>query len=256
MEDIVTGILLLAYLALVVLDLVAPARRFPKVARWRAKGLAFFVLSFGLGVVAPFFWNDWLGAHRLVDATGLGTAAGTVVGLLVVQLASYWWHRALHGVPFLFRTFHQMHHSAERVDIFGAFYFHPLDFLGFTFVTSFALVMVVGVTPEAALLASSSSTLFAFFQHANLRTPRWLGYFVHRPENHALHHQRGLHAYNYGDIALWDIVFGTFHNPPTWENQAGYYDGASSRVGAMLLGHDIASEGPSASRDEASAAVA
>ncbi len=247
-EDLVTGLVLLAYAALVVLDLLAPARAFPKVRFWRVKGLAFFASGVALSTAAPFLWNDWLGAHRLVDATGLGVWGGAVVGLLAVQLASYWWHRALHGIPFLFRTFHQMHHSAERVDIFGAFFFHPLDLLGFTFVSSFALVMVVGVVPEAALLASSLTTFFAYFQHANLRTPRWLGYLVHRPENHALHHERGVHAYNYGDIALWDIVFGTFRNPPTWEGEAGYYDGASARVGAMLVGRDVArrreSEGP------------
>jgi sterol desaturase/sphingolipid hydroxylase (fatty acid hydroxylase superfamily) len=33
--------------------------------------------------------------------------------------------------------------------------------------------------------------------------------------NHALHHERGVHAYNYGDIALWDMVFGTFKDPET-----------------------------------------
>jgi sterol desaturase/sphingolipid hydroxylase (fatty acid hydroxylase superfamily) len=239
-EDIVTGILLLSYAALIALDFVRPARAFPRVPGWRLKGIVFFVLSVGLSLVAPLLWDDWLGAHRLIDATGLGTIGGALVGFLAVQLASYWWHRALHAFPFLFR-FHQMHHSAERVDIFGAFLFHPVDVLGFTFMTGFALVMVVGVNAEAALLASSATTLIAFAQHANVRTPRWLGYIVQRPENHALHHQRGLHAYNYGDIALFDILFGTFRNPATWEGEAGFHNGASTRIGAMLLGRDVAS---------------
>jgi sterol desaturase/sphingolipid hydroxylase (fatty acid hydroxylase superfamily) len=53
------------------------------------------------------------------------------------------------------------------------------------------------------------------FQHANLRTPRWLGYIIQRPESHGIHHERGLHAFNYADLPLWDMVFGTFRNPRT-----------------------------------------
>jgi sterol desaturase/sphingolipid hydroxylase (fatty acid hydroxylase superfamily) len=31
----------------------------------------------------------------------------------------------------LWRIFHQMHHSAERLDTYGAFYFSPYDMIGF-----------------------------------------------------------------------------------------------------------------------------
>ena len=34
-----------------------------------------------------------------------------------------------------------------------------------------------------------------------------------RPEAHCIHHQRGVHAYNYGNIPLWDVVFGTLPQP-------------------------------------------
>ena len=60
----------------------------------------------------------------------------------------YAWHRAMHRSNFLFRTLHQMHHSAERVDVWGALYFHPLDLTLFAFVYSFMLVVVAGVTPR------------------------------------------------------------------------------------------------------------
>jgi sterol desaturase/sphingolipid hydroxylase (fatty acid hydroxylase superfamily) len=145
----------------------------------------------------------------------------------------------MHNVGFLWRWFHQMHHSAERIDVFGAFYFSPLDMIGFTLVTSVSLVLVVGVSAPAAAIASTIATFIAFFNHSNIKTPRWLGYLIQRPENHALHHERGVHAYNYGDISLWDQVFGTFKNPETWQGQAGFYDGASNRIGDMLLGRDV-----------------
>ena len=46
----------------------------------------------------------------------------------------------MHNVPFLWRWFHQMHHSAERLDIPGAVYFHPFDMLGWAFLGSLVLV--------------------------------------------------------------------------------------------------------------------
>jgi len=49
-----------------------------------------------------------------------------------------------------------------------------------------------------------------------------------------------VHAFNYADFPLWDIVFGTFKNPAHFEVESGFYDGASSRIGEMLIGRDVA----------------
>lgn len=239
MEDLITLLLLAMYVAFIALDLALPARTFPKVTYWRAKGLLFFVLYVALSSTLPFLWDDWLGAHRLVDAQGLGTWAGAALGFSVTTLISYAYHRTVHRVPFLFRWLHQMHHSAERIDVFGAFYLSPLDMIGFMMMGSLGLVWAVGLTPEAGLVANALLTFCAVFQHTNLRTPRWLGLFVQRPEAHSLHHQRGVHAFNYSDFPLWDMLFGTYRNPATWSARAGYYDGASRRVVEMLLGRDV-----------------
>lgn len=221
------------------LDLLAPARTFPKLPFWKAKGLASAVLYYLISTRAPFLWDGVLAEHTLIDASGLSLWAQAPLALIVLQLGVYAWHRTMHGSDILWRWFHQTHHSAERVDIWGSLYFHPLDMLGFAFVGSFMLVFVLGVSPEAVLIAFSISTFCALFQHSNLRTPRWLGYLVTRPESHAMHHQRGVHRFNYGDIPLWDLVFGTFRNPKTWNAEAGFYDGASNRLGALLIGRDI-----------------
>lgn len=239
LADLVSVLLLAAYGVLVALDFFTSARGYPRLGQWRLKGFGFFVLNIGLFSTLPFLWDEWLGAHRLIDATGLGVGLGTLVALLVQQLFSYAWHRSMHNSKLLWRFFHQLHHSAERVDIFGAMYFSPLDVVGFALVGSLAMVWLVGVGPEAAVVANGIATFAALFQHANLRTPQWLGYVVHRPENHALHHARGVHAHNYGDFALWDMVFGTFQNPAKVDAEAGFYDGASQRIGAMLLGKDV-----------------
>lgn len=77
------------------------------------------------------------------------------------------------------------------------------------------------------------------FQHSNIRTPAWVGYIVQRPEAHSLHHAKGIHAYNYGDITIYDILFGTWKNPKNFEFENGFYMGASSKIGDMLLFKDI-----------------
>ena len=232
-------------------ELLAPGREFPKLRRWRIKGVAYFVAYLVVATLVPGVVDDAFGRYQLFDLSGLGLGAGTLVGVLALELVSYGWHRALHRVPFLWRWFHQMHHSAERLDVFSAFIFHPFDVVGFTVMGSVALVLLVGLDPAAAGLANLIVFAAVVLGHANLRTPRWLGYIVQRPENHAVHHQRGLHAYNYADFSVIDMLFGTFKNPDAWQGQAGFYDGASERVLDMLRGRDISSAVP----ESAAAAV-
>lgn len=79
----------------------------------------------------------------------------------------------------------------------------------------------------------------AFFQHANIKTLQWVGYIVQRPESHPIHHGRGIHKYNYSDLPLIDIIFGTFKNPKNYQKETGFYDGASNRILDMLLFKDV-----------------
>ncbi len=216
-----------------------PARVQAAVRGWKLHGVLAFAVTLTLSLKAPLLWDEWLAGHTLIDARGLGHAGGAALAFVVLQLGIYGWHRALHRVDFLWRHLHQMHHSAERVDVFGAFLFHPLDITAFAFVGSLALVGGVGVTAPAAMAAGALTTFCSFFQHANLRTPRWLGFLLQRPESHALHHRRGVHAWNYADFPLWDLVFGTFRNPARFEGEAGFWDGASRQIGALLIGRDV-----------------
>lgn len=233
----------------VVLERLLPGRRYPAMRRWRLKGALYFALYLVLSLVAPALWDGLLGRHRLIDATGLGTLWGGLLGFLLLDFVIFAWHWGLHRSDFLFRRLHQTHHSAERVDLASAFVFHPLDMIMFLFAGSFALTFVLGVTPEAAGWANLGSFSLAAFQHLNVPTPRWLGYLILRPENHALHHQRGVHAGNYGGIALWDMLFGTFCNPARYDGPVGYYDGASERTWDLLRGVDVTTPPSAEGRD-------
>src|SRR5262249_6137298 len=96
---------------------------------------------------------------------------------------------------------------------------------------------------DGAALAGFLSYSAAIVQHMNIRTPRWLGYIISRPEQHGLHHQRDVHAYNYATFVLWDMLFGTFRNPDDFPETYGFWDGASAKVGSMLIGRDIGDAG-------------
>src|SRR5690606_15707672 len=102
-----------------------------------------------------------------------------------------------------------------------------------------ALVLVVGLSPAATTAVTLTVTLLAIFQHANVRTPRWLGWFVQRPESHSLHHQRGEHRRNYADLPVFDLLFGTCENPRDFALATGFWDGAALRAGFMLHGRDL-----------------
>jgi sterol desaturase/sphingolipid hydroxylase (fatty acid hydroxylase superfamily) len=226
------------FIGFAILERLFPARPLPKISWWRAKGALFFVITAVVSLLAPLLWADVIQAHRIANLDWLGTIGGALVAFVGYQLVQYWWHRTMHRTGFLWRWFHQMHHSAERLDVFGAMYFHPFDAAGFAFVST-AVPMWIGVSAEAALITGYVGVFYAYFQHTNVRTPRWLGYLIERPESHSVHHGRGIHGYNYADLPLWDIVFGTFRNPERFETETGFYDGASKKVVPMLAGRDV-----------------
>jgi sterol desaturase/sphingolipid hydroxylase (fatty acid hydroxylase superfamily) len=228
------------YAALLGWETLAPARPLPRVRGWWLQGLAAFLAFFFVSAYVPLWLGPALARYALWDASGLGTLAGALLALVLYELLAYGYHRALHRSDVLFRSFHQMHHSAERLDVSGAFWFSPLDMLGFTCVSTLALSLV-GFTASAATTFALANTLLAIFQHTNVRTPRWLGYLVQRPESHSHHHARRVHRDNYADLPVIDMLFGSFVNPPDFASEQGYYLGASQRVPEMLLCRDVSS---------------
>lgn len=226
--------------AFLLLDLAWRAYRPTRTAGWRTRALAVTVFNFVLSLAVGQLWAGMFGGYSVFDGAALGTWAGAALGVLVYELVHYVYHRSAHRFDWLWRLGHQMHHSAESLDAWGAYFLHPLDAALFVTWSSLVLYPLLGLGAEAGALAAAFLTFAAVFQHANLRTPRWLGWLIQRPESHAVHHARGVHAHNYADLPLWDIVFGTFRNPRAAERpEQGFYDGASRRLVDMLLFRDV-----------------
>lgn len=223
------------YLAMLGIETLFPAREFPPIPYWRVKGLCFLIVQGLLATLTPLLISEhWLAEHRLMNLESFGVIGGAVLGYAVVSLISYVWHRSAHTFPLMWRLFHQIHHSPQRIDMSGAALFHPLETLVFLLISIVTTTLVLGLDPIAAALTGYIAAFYGYFQHMNVRTPKWLGYLIQRPEAHCVHHQRDVHAYNYGDLPIWDILFGTFRNPASFEGSAGFDKPATDRLGAML----------------------
>jgi sterol desaturase/sphingolipid hydroxylase (fatty acid hydroxylase superfamily) len=236
--DPITLTMLAMFAALALGERLFPGRPLPRIPGWKFRALAVFGGYILLSSYLPLLWADGLAPLQVFDLSGWPTWSAATLGLVVYELCAYAYHRGMHSVDAWFQASHQMHHSAERLDVYGAFWFGPLDIIGWTLVPSFALT-VLGLPPAAATTTILVITFLSIFQHANLRTPRWLGYLVQRPESHTIHHARGIHAKNYADLPLIDMLFGTFENPRGFEHATGFWDGASARVLDMLLARDV-----------------
>ena len=217
------------------LERLLPARRLPAARAWWVKLLAANLCQ--LAVVLAVGPLTQRAIHPLLPLDHVGALGGGTLAYLLSTFVWYWWHRARHEIAPLWLGFHQIHHSPSRIEVAMAFYKHPLEQLANALLSAAVAGPLFGLSPLAAVVYATFSALAEFVYHSNIRTPRWLGYFVQRPEMHRLHHGRGHHRQNYADLPVWDILFGTYANPATFDGPCGFAD--EDRVGAMLLFQDV-----------------
>lgn len=218
----------------VVLERVAPGRDLPNSTRWYLRALFFNSCQLAIILIAGVTWSRWFSD---LSPMRIAELPGSLQGFIAWFLGSfvfYWWHRARHESPLLWRILHQVHHSPTRIETLTAFYKHPLEIATDSILSSAILYLLLGASPEGAgwyyLFAASAE----FFYHANISTPVWVGYFMQRPEHHSVHHQVGVHQYNYSDVTWWDRLFGTFREAESFANECGFADQAELRVTHML----------------------
>jgi sterol desaturase/sphingolipid hydroxylase (fatty acid hydroxylase superfamily) len=238
--DVIGLLIPVTYFVFLVTERLWPARAFPPRQGWQWIGIGFLILIGTISTVVPLLLpGPWLEAHRFLDGTRLGVVGGTLIGYVLMEGAIYAWHRTEHNVGFMWRAFHQIHHSPRRVDIPGSVVFHPFEMVVQVLLQLFVTVIVLGLEPLAAALIGYLVAFNGYFQHWNVRTPQWLGYVIQRPESHCVHHRMGVHYYNYSDFPLWDMLFGTFRNPRKYMGECGFEGGADTKLGAMLAFADV-----------------
>jgi len=234
-------IVFLIAIAMIIAEVRKPGRKFPEVAGWWARAFLLNLMQVVVIYLSGVAWDKWFLEYRLWSWEGVSPTVGGLLGYLIMTFVFYWWHRWRHQFDILWKWFHQLHHSPQRLEIITAFYKHPFEQIADSVISSLILYVLVGLNAQAATYAILLSGLGELFYHWNVSTPYWIGFIIQRPEMHCIHHQDGLHKYNYSDLPLWDILFGTFKNPKSWQGNCGLGQ-EEHRFGELLMGIDVSKQ--------------
>jgi sterol desaturase/sphingolipid hydroxylase (fatty acid hydroxylase superfamily) len=181
------------------------------------------LLSFSalIPVQVLFAWTVHLDFQRAVAAQPLWLQFVEII--LVVDFATYWIHRAFHQVPWLW-NFHAIHHSSQKLDWLAGSRMHIVDVI-VTRAVAFLPVFILGFAPPALYAYLAVLSFHAVFIHANVRWRfPYLRWVITTPEYHHWHHtsdEEGIDKNFVGFLPLWDVLFGTAHQPDHWPKNYG-----------------------------------
>jgi sterol desaturase/sphingolipid hydroxylase (fatty acid hydroxylase superfamily) len=142
-----------------------------------------------------------------------------IIGVMCLDLSSYWFHRLAHASPLLWRL-HRVHHSDTKMDTSTFFRGHPLEVLIFG-TSSIVGCLIFGL--DISILGVYLIVLLPFLiaQHANIQLPDWIdksfGKVFITANIHKVHHEQNQFYTdsNFADIFIfWDKLFGTYKYLP------------------------------------------
>ncbi|MEE9437552.1 MAG: sterol desaturase family protein [Saprospiraceae bacterium] len=223
-------------LLLMILERIIPDQNLPHVKGWWTRVIVINILQLGIILLGSITWDKWLmstSLFSLLDSTS--PVLGGFYAYLIITFVFYWWHKWRHDIDFLWLTFHQLHHSPQRIETITSFYKHPLEIIMNSILIGSINFLVLGLSIESAAYCLLFSSLGEYIYHMNIKTPHVMGYFFQRPEMHRIHHQRSKHYSNFSDLPIWDILFGTFENPKTMDTKCGFNPEREEKMVDMLL---------------------
>ncbi len=161
----------------------------------------------------------------LLPQLGLPFWLDCVIAVLLLDLAIYWQHRLMHGVPLLWRL-HRLHHSDTGFDVTTGLRFHPFE-MALSLVYKLTLVAALGAPALAVLVFELLLSAGALFTHADFALPpaldRRLRWLLVTPSMHRIHHStwRPETDSNYGfHLSIWDRLFGSYRAQPRAPEEA------------------------------------
>ena len=168
--------------------------------------------------VAPW-WDGWV---------------GLALDLVLLDFLIYWWHRANHEIPFLWR-FHEIHHLDEHLDTTSALRFHFGE-VALSAAARACFILAFDI-PLSSVLVFEAMVLFAaIFHHSNLKLPagleRALAWVVITPSQHWVHHHKIRRDTDstYGTtFSVWDRLFGTTSATVRWPTMPIGVEGLAER---------------------------
>ena len=213
------------FAVLFVAERLAPAAPLPPVLAGRmparlGRNLALAAVNFALSPLVVLPLTALAAGHALPWRPDWWQSwPGLCLDLLLLDGLIYWWHRANHEWPFLWR-FHRVHHLDRTLDSTTALRFHFGEVLLSACFRAVAILLFA--IPLVSVLAAETLLLVAtIFHHSNLRLPagleRALARVVITPSIHWVHHhalKRDTDS-NYGTVlSVWDALFGSRNRTP------------------------------------------
>ena len=151
----------------------------------------------------------------LLTRLGIGPWANVACTLVFLDGVTYFWHRAYHGLPLLWRM-HRVHHSDRDLDVTTSGRFHLTEMV---LSAAFRLTVIAawGASLAAVIVFEIVFGLFNQLEHANVQLPEplegWARLVFVTPAMHRIHHSQVVEETNanYGTIfSCWDRLFGTY----------------------------------------------
>lgn len=229
-----TLLTILATAAFLAAERVWPGRALPHSPGWYVRSLSVNFAQLAITLATGRIFVALLPDTSLLALARLETPlAEGFIGWGVGTGVFYWWHRLRHR-PGFWTVFHQVHHSASRIEILTSFYKHPVEILANATLTALVLYPVLGCSLEGTFWYNFFAATGEYFYHANLRTPPWLRYVIQTPELHSAHHAYGSHTGNFGDLPVWDRLFGTYVDRTSFTPRCGFEPGVEERLPELL----------------------
>lgn len=145
--------------------------------------------------------------------------AQLTAGLILSDLFMYWWHRANHLIPFLWR-FHRFHHEDKKLNTSSAVRFHFVELI-ISYFLKIPVFIFLGISRETVILYSFIFLPVVILHHSNIRiadvADSIVRYFIVSPKMHRIHHSmhRRETNSNYGSVLpYWDILFKSYIKKP------------------------------------------
>lgn len=222
------------------LERLVPGWKLPAVRTWPVRVVLVNFLQLGVILLAGISWERWLSGWSIFHLQArMSSTAGGCLAYFIGTFVFYWWHRWRHRIDWLWRGFHQIHHSPQRIEVLTSFYKHPLEMTANSIIGSLLVYTLLGLDLPAGAVFTFCCAAGEFFYHTNVRTPHWVGYFFQRPEMHRIHHEYARHQDNYGDITWWDMLFGTYRNPVEFRSRCGFDAAKEEQLVPMLAFRDV-----------------
>lgn len=234
-----TIITILATIFFLIIERLKPGRKLPQIKNWYYQAILINLVQLLITLATARLWIEIFGEISLFKISNWQSQI--LQGLFAWFIGTfffYWWHRVRHLKGF-WLIFHQIHHSPSRIEAMTSFYKHPIEILSDTILSALILYPLLGCSMMGAFWYNCFAGIGEYLYHSNIKTPKWFRYFIQTPELHSIHHQFGVHKYNFGDIPIWDRIFGTYKDTTEFAERCGFPKNAENKLKEMLLFKDV-----------------